>query len=500
MSCMGLDIGTSGSKAVVFDAAGQQITAAYREYATLMPQEGWAELDSTEVLDACISVMTEAAAACPKNDPVQAVGISSQGEAFTAVGADGRFLTNAMVSFDTRAADYARTWSREFGREALYEITGHTAHPMFTVFKLLWLREHQPDIWKQTRYFYCFEELVQHRLGLEPAISFPLAGRTMLFNVRRHDWDESILSAIGLESTKLARPLPAGSIVGTIPQNRARELGFAEKTIVVTGGHDQPCGALGAGVLDSGKAMYGMGTVECICPAFKSPVFSKDLFKSNLCTYDYTANGMYTTVAFSLTGGNLLRWYRDEWAGEEVRAAGKQGVSPYQVILKNMPSKPSKLQVLPYFTPTGTPYFDTETSAAILGLRLGTKRPEVLRALLEGVTLEMKLNVEILEGSDIHIHDFIAIGGGARSRELTQLKADVLNRPITTVAVTEAGCLGAAMLAWNALTDEGLKSIAERWVRPISTLEPNPEHTGFYNEKFRNYKELYPVLRKLCKN
>ena len=497
MSCMGLDIGTSGCKAIVFDAAGQQIADAYREYATLMPQDGWAELDSAKVMDACLTVIAEAAAACPQNDLAQAVGISSQGEAFTAVGESGRLLTNAMVSFDTRATGFAKTWSCEFGRKALYEITGHTAHPMFTLFKLLWLKEHQPDIWNQSRHFYCFEELVHHQLGLEPAISYPLAGRTMLFNIRQHDWDESILSAIGLERTKLARSLPSGAIVGTIPKARARELGFAEKSIVVTGGHDQPCGALGAGILDSGKAMYGMGTVECICPAFESPVFSKDLFNSNLCTYDYTASGMYTTVAFSLTGGNLLRWYRDEWAADQVREARNKSVSPYQVILKDMPLEPSSLQVLPYFTPTGTPYFDTETSGAILGLRLGTKRQQVLRALLEGVAMEMKLNLEILDHSGINIRNFIAIGGGARSKELTQLKADVLNRPITTVAVTEAGCLGAAMLAWNSLTDEGLKSISRRWVRPISTLEPNPEHAAFYNEKFSKYKQLYPAIKQL---
>ncbi|HOJ23483.1 MAG TPA: FGGY family carbohydrate kinase, partial [Armatimonadota bacterium] len=197
MSYIGLDVGTTGCKAVAFDARGRQLASASREYATLSPREGWAELDSREVGDACLAVIREAAAAC-SGDPVRGIGISSQGEAFTALGPDGEVLANAMVSSDARAAEIAERWSSEFGREKLYRITGHTAHPMFSLFKLLWVRDHQPDVWQTARHFYCFEELVQHRLGLEPAISWPLAGRTMLFDVRAHDWSPEILDAVGL--------------------------------------------------------------------------------------------------------------------------------------------------------------------------------------------------------------------------------------------------------------------------------------------------------------
>ena len=403
MNCMGLDIGTSGCKAVVFDSSGHQVSQAHREYDTLMPRDGWAELDSAAVLDACLQVMAEAAAVCPAADRVRAIGISSQGEAFTTVGRDGRYLTNAMVSFDTRATALSESWSEEFGRQKLYEKTGHTAHPMFTLFKILWVREHLPDVWRRAKHFYCFEELLHAKLGLDPAISYPLAGRTMLFNVRTHEWDSSILDAAGLEPERLARCLPAGTVVGALPPNTARELNVAADARVVTGGHDQPCGALGAGVVAPGRAMYGMGTVECICPAFREAVFSEDLYHGNLCTYDFTAKNMYTTVAFSLTGGNLLRWYRDEWAADEVSRAAAQGRSPYEIILEALPEKPTDLLVLPHFTPTGTPHFDPRARGAILGLTLGTRREDVLKGLLEGVTMEMKLNIDILERSGVHI-------------------------------------------------------------------------------------------------
>jgi xylulokinase len=495
MNCMGLDIGTSGCKAVVFDAEGRQLSEAHREYETLMPRDGWAELDSSGVLDACEEVMAEAAAACHPTDPVRAIGVSSQGEAFTTVGKDGQVLTNAMVSFDTRAAHLSKSWSEKFGKQKLYKKTGHTAHPMFTLFKILWVRDNLPDVWEQADHFYCFEELLHNRLGLQPAISYPLAGRTMMFNVRTHQWDSDILHAVGLEPNRLARPLPAGAVVGALSPKAAAAINVAPGAVLVAGGHDQPCGALGAGVVAPGRAMYGMGTVECICPAFAQAVFSDELYKGNLCTYDFTAKSMYTTVAFSLTGGNLLRWYRDEWAHAETAAAHRQGRNPYEAILETMPDAPSNLLVLPYFTPTGTPYFDPDARGAILGLTLGTHRGELLKALLEGVTLEMKLNIDILENSGVHIDEFIATGGGARSRRLTQLKADVLNRPITRAEVPEAGCLGVAMLAYAALTQDPIDAVAARWVQTLDQVVPNHDAAARYEERFEKYKNLYPAIR-----
>lgn len=494
MSYLGLDIGTTGCKAGVFDAEGHLAALAYREYPLLAPNRGWAEVDSEQVCQACLAVIQEAAAKCA-GDPVAALGISCQGEAFTPVAADGRSLGNAMVSSDARAAPIVEPWSRQFGERRLYEHTGHMPHPMFTAYKLLWLREHRPEVWETAARFYCFEDLMQSRLGLEPAISWPLAGRTMLFDVREHRWHNDILSAVGLEASRLAPPVPSGAVVGTIGSKVADLLGLSGKVLVVAGGHDQPCGALGAGIAEPGRAMYATGTVECICPAFDRPIFADNLFQSNLCTYDYTLPGMYTTVAFSLTGGNLLRWFRDEWAQREVEEAARTGSDVYDLILHELASEPTDLLVLPYFTPSGTPYFDAEVPGAILGLRLATTRGQVLRALLEGVALEMRLNVEILDRAGLPIHEFRAIGGGAKNAALTQLKADVLGRPITTLAVTEAGCLGVALLACAAHSGAKPQDLVDTWVKPTSVVEPDPERAKQYEEKFAAYRELYPAIR-----
>ena len=492
---MGVDVGTTGCKAVVFDDAGAVKASAYREYPVLNTEDNGAELDSNLVMNQCLAVIAEAAGRMP--GIVNAIGISSQGEAFTAVDSSGEHLCNGMVSSDVRSDRFARDWPRGFGENRLYGITGHTAHPMHTLFKLLWLKEHRSDVWRRAAKFLCFEDLLEQRLGVDPAMGWPLAGRTMLFDVRRHEWSPEILGAIGLDAGRLARPLPAGTVAGTIPHALADELKLARGARVVTGGHDQPCGALGAGVTEPGVAMYATGTVECITPAFATAIFTDALRAANLCTYDHTVPGMYTTVAFSLTGGNLLKWFRDEFGAEERSEAARTGRNVYELILERAGRDPSKLLVLPYFTPSGTPHFDLATKGAILGLRLSTTRGEILRALLEGVAFEMRLNLEILEQSGCAISELRAIGGGARSAFWTQLKADVLGKPITVLDVTEAGCLGAAMLARAAETSEPVQDLAGRWVRTVSRVEPRADAAREYSRRFETYRAMYATLKNL---
>ncbi len=493
---MGIDIGTSGCKAIVFDEHGQKVADAHREYNPISPEYGWAELDPDEVMDKCFAVIAETAGSTPGKS-ICGLGISSQGEAFTPVDRNGNALSNALISSDIRAKDYAVEWSRKFGIEKLYQITGHTAHPMFSLFKLLWLKENRPDIWSDTSKFLCFEDLLQYRLGLDPAMGWPLAARTMFFDVRRHMWSPEILRAIDLPEEKLSRPLPSGTIAGTIKSDIAGELSLLDGVFVVTGGHDQTCGALGAGVTEPGLAMYATGTVECITPAFSSAVFSEELRKNNLCTYDHTVPGMYSTVAFSLTGGNILKWFRDEFGAAEISEAQNLGLNPYELLLRKAGDKPSSLLVLPYFTPSGTPYFDTKVPGCILGLRLSTKKGDMIRGLLEGVAFEMRLNLDILERAGCKIRELRTIGGGAKSDIWNQLKADVIGKPISVLKVTEAGCLGTAILAKSAETQESVADIADQWVRPVKIIEPRTDFSTWYRERFSLYRQLYPKLKQI---
>lgn len=493
MSFLGIDIGTSGCKAVVFSNDGGVLGSASREYSVHSPQDGWAELNSVEVGDACLDVIRELAKVS-QADPIEALAVSSQGEAFTVLDSSGRVLTNAMVSSDLRAAELLREWAENFGAERLYEITGHTAHPLFTLFKLVWLQRSRPDIWNRAAKFFCFEDYLHFRLGVDPALGWPLAGRTLLFDVRNKCWSPEILSAIGVRDDQLARPMESGAMVGQIPPVVAESLGLPRGVKVVAGGHDQVCGALGAGAMGAGQGVLNIGSVECLTVTFGKVVLSPVLRQSNLCTYSHAASGLYATLAYHLTGGNLLRWYRDEW-GVGPGNTFPKNADVYDLLLAEMPDVPSSVLVLPYFTPSGTPYFDAVTPGAIVGLRLTTPRGDVLRGLLEGLAFEMKLNIALMQEAEISVSEIYCVGGGARSDRWIQLIADVLDQPIRRPHITEAGCRGAAVLACSCASNRQPAEVVGDWKSETQSFTPDPVLTDYYARRFPLYQDLYRRLK-----
>lgn len=494
MNFLGIDIGTSGCKTAVYNERGELMAESRRSYEVIFSKKGGAELNSVEVIKKCFESIRECTAKV-KAGSIKALSISSQGEAFTAVGENRQVLSNAMISSDTRSAPFIEPLVDVVGEEKLYEITGHTAQPIFTVFKLLWFKSNKPEIWEKARYFLCFEDLLQLFLGIDPTISWSLAGRTMLFDVQKHEWSREILDQIGLDSSKLATPLQSGSIAGKISSGTASELGLSNDTLIVSGGHDQACNALGAGVTKEGVAMLATGTVECITAAFNNPVFTEKLRVNNLCTYDYVIPGTYSSIAYHLTGGNLLSWFAEEFGYREKEKANKTGKDYYSLLIDQISLKPSDLIVLPYFTTSGTPYFDRKTKGTIYGLRLTTKRSEILQALLEGVAYEMRVNLEILDDSGYQINTFRAVGGGAKSPKWIQLKANILERDIDVLNIKETGCYGAAILAFFAVGKTLPGNIVKEWVKPERTIHPDKKYEEDYLSRFSSYKKLYGQIR-----
>lgn len=491
MSLMGVDVGTSGVKAVVFDETGKQLFKAYEEYPLLFPFPGASELDSQTVIEASLRVIGEAAGRVRDTAPVRAIGIASQGEAFTPIAADGRMLGGIMTSSDTRAQSLVKPWAESFGEERLYRITGHTAYPMYSLFKLLWLKEHQPGVWEQTSKFLFCEDLLAYVLTGEIRTDYTMAARTMMFDVAKKEWSPEILNAVGLSADQLPEVIPSGGIVGTLRQRVASELGLPADVKVAVCGHDQPVGALGCGAAAPGTAAYSIGTTECICPATDRLILSPEMMRSNLATYPHVLPDTYTTVAFSVTGGSVLKWVRDNFATEESAEALRDGVDPYDRIIAAAATEPANVVLLSQFGPTGTPHFDAHGAGVLFGIKLSTERAEVLRAFMEGITYEMKWNSAILEESGFRLTELRAIGGGAKSEAWMQIKADILGIPLTTMRVTEAACMGAALLAGHGA---GIVDIGAPWAEAIRTFEPRGEYADAYEERFALYKELYTSL------
>ncbi len=483
MSFLGIDIGSSSVKAVAFAADGRELASANQSYAFTVPEPGAMELDSRTVLAAAFDVIAECALAVAKVDRVEALAISSQGEAFTPLDAADRILAPAMISGDSRASRVMEAFAAQFGRERIYEITGHTPSAMFSLAKLLYLAENKKDVWSAAVKFLCFEDLLVHALCGEAAMGWPLAGRTLLFDVRRHGWSSELLAAAGLREEQFAKPLPCGSVVGTVLAERAARLGLSPDVQVVTGGHDQVIGAYGCGATVPGTAMYAAGSVEAFVPVFDRLSMSNELYCNNLCTYDFAEEGKYASIAYSLTGSNLLGYFMKTFA--------KDLQNDYDALLAEMPTEPTGLLALPYFTPSGTPYFDERTPACLYGWRFGMGRGEVLKGLEEGIALEMKLNMVLLKNSGVSINQLIATGGGFRNPAMVQLRADVLNLPISLVKIKEAGCHGAASLACRAVTGTPLAP------PPIvAEVQPNAERAALYERKFDAYQKFSACIRK----
>ena len=225
MSLMGLDVGTTGCKAVAFDCDGKILASAYREYPLLSPQTGWFELDSKRVWEDIAACIREVAAKTTA-DPIKTLCVSCQGEAVTPVDADGNILDNAMVSFDARTAPHVSWWEKNVGREKIFQITGQPLASLFTALKLMWIRDHKPEVFKKTKYFLCYEEFVYHMCGLEPVTDYSLAGRTMLFDVPNMKWSQELMGHLDVSEDQFAKAVPSGTAIGTIGDAAAERLGL----------------------------------------------------------------------------------------------------------------------------------------------------------------------------------------------------------------------------------------------------------------------------------
>jgi len=497
MSLLGLDVGTTGTKAVVFDLEGSILASAYREYPLISPRPGWQELEPDEVWR-CVKEALGHVAAETRHDPIRSLGISCQGEACHPVSRDGACLANSLITFDERTSDKPAWWLERMSRFDIARISGMPLHGMYTINKIMWFKENRPDLYAQAWKFLCYEDFVQLRLGLEPVMSYPLAARTMAFDIHAGDWSDELLGLAGIDRSLLTRTAPSGEAVGTIPDAVADEIGLPKGIVVATGGHDQPAGALGAGILESGEAMYATGTVECICACFDSFSLTDEALEGNVCCYPSCVPGLYASLGFNFTGGALLKWYRDTFAGLEKQEAERTGRDVYDIICENVPLDPEELLILPHFTMTGTPHFDTASRGAILGLTLSTTRDQIAGAILSGVTYEMKLNLELLQSAGVSIQRLRAIGGGAKSETWVQRKADIMGIPVAVLEASEAASLGVAMLGAKAadiISDLG--EMARHVVKIKRVYEADEARHNRYQELFGIYRQVYPALKSM---
>lgn len=498
MSFLGIDVGTSGCKAAVFSETGEQLSLAYTEYDYQQPQPGWAELDSISVW-AQVKETIRRAVAGIREDPLRSLCVSSMGEAVVPVTANREILGSSLLNFDTRGDEYLPDLGDRISVEHLYSINGNTLGSPYTLTKLKWLKNHQRELYDRTDAFLHWGAFVSFMLGADLYVDYSLANRTLLFDLQKGDWSEELLKWSGLDRDKLPAPIPSGQVIGSVSRRNADDLGLPAGIPIVNGGHDQCCNAVGCGVIEPGNAMYGMGSYLCAVPVFNQRPDPIEMMRRGLNTEHHTAKGQFVSFIYN-QGGVLVKWFRDTITRAEAMKAAQHGESLYPALFAELPALPTTLFILPHFCTTGPPHFITDSSGVIAGLKLDTKRGEILKGILEGATFYLRECFESLPGSGIVIEECTAAGGGSQSKEWVQLSADILGIPFSRLQVHEAGALGAAILAAVGSGHfSSLESAVKEMVHHKDRFEPDPSISSLYNERFEMYRSFASVTEKLMR-
>lgn len=498
MKIAGLDIGTTGCKLTVFDENGVYLNRAYQAYPVSRSVTEH-EIDVSHIMDGVLAVLKTMALEYPD---IAGIGVTSFGETCVLADGEGRPLHKAMLYTDPRGSQECGFLTGQMDGKTIASITGVKPHEMYSLPKLMWLKKHRPKIYAQAEHIFLMEDYVVFHLTGKAQIDYSLASRTMGFDIMSLKWSEELFRLADIDVRLMSEPVPAGTPAGVILPELAAATGLSEGTQIVSVSHDQVAAAVGAGVFDSGKAVDGAGTVECITPVYDSVPKLPVMYEGNYAVVPYVIPEKYVAYAFSYTGGALIQWCVDTLAGKEKELAREQSISVNEWLEAEYEhshgTEPSGLLVLPHFAGAATPYMDTGSRGAVLGLTTASTVSDIYRACMEGVVYEMMLNMEYLKGSGVSFSHLHATGGGARSRVFMQMKADMLNVPITALKTVDAGTVGSAMLTGIAVgCFRDLADAAAHMVEKTVVYEPDPVMHEKYMELYQRYRQLYKTVRPL---
>ena len=490
MISLGIDIGGTGAKCVAFRDDGQQLALSYMEYPN---PPGKVNLEAEVLASSVLHVIRECVDALPDRSEVAAIAVSSFGESFVPVDAQGRALSDIIMYFANSSSGEFDALVEKVGAEKFMKIARIMPDASYSLAKMLYtVQTAERPVWK----FLLIAGYICYKLCGVAASDVSLACRTLLYDVEARRWSQELLDAAGLSIEQMPEVYEAGSDLGPLLPEVAEKLGLPQGVRVVIGAHDQIVNALACGVREPGDAMDGTGTTECIEPLFAAIPADAGFTAENYACVPYLDGRGYVTYAYNLSGGAVVKWYRDQLAKHLREQAKAEGVSIYDILNRVCPQEPTDLIVLPYLQGMGgTPDIAPDARGVFWGVSMHTGLPELYRAILEGLTFEMAYNLERLERYGTAPKRLYACGGGARSKVWLQIKADIWNREILPVATEETGALGSAILGFAAVTGERNRcEMAKKFVRIGAPVRPIPEHVEIYREKFEQYKRLRGVL------
>ena len=492
------DFGTTGNKAVLFGSDGNRLASHYFPYETTYPHTGWVEQNPTDWKRA-FAKSTESVLASAEVQPDQIAVVSFSGHMLGCIPVDskGNVLRKTVFLWaDHRSHKQAEFINKAIGWETFYQTTGGGLElALYPAAKILWLKEHEPDLYAKTYKFIGTKDLLVHWLTGCFATDYSDASNTGLFDIRRRVWADELVRALGLDIKKLPEQvLPSTKVVGQVTPQAARETGLAEGTPVVMGGGDVPCAAVGAGVVREGTIYNYIGSASWVAMATKRPVFDLEMRPFTLC---HLVPDMYVSQLATYSAGVVYGWFRDQICQLEEARAEETDQNAFDLMDQEAAcSEPGArgLLFLPHLRPGGAPFHDLDARGALFGLTLAHTRGDVIRAVLEGITLNIRLICEALEhqvGS--RFSQIRIVGGGAKSRLWRDIAASVLNKEVLSLsAQQEANSLGAAITACIGIgIFDRFDDAVKRFIRVEATTFPDKNAQVVYDALFQSFQTAY---------
>lgn len=496
MYLLGIDVGTTNTKAVVFDTETGHICAqGHAATITRHPTKAESEFDAEELWLSVLHCLRQAIGQCDAPEQIRAIGVASMGEAGFPLDANGHVLYSAIAWHDPRTLEQAQWWSDTFGREPLYTITGQVLQPLFGINKLLWLRENQPDVLQRMHQWLSIEDFVLWKLSGRVVTDYSIASRTMMFDQQSLMWSDILFDHVGLSVNSFPSVVASGTAIGTIEKHLAEQIGLSPTTTIVTGGHDHLCAALAVGVVQSGQILDSTGTAGVVLALSKSFQASTELLVGGYASYAYVLPHTYVTMGSIHFAGGALEWLVNLLYGNGERTLTNE---TYVQALREgarVPLGSNGVTILPYLLGTGTPHGQDTATATLLGLTPAHGRSELVRALMEGLGFWLRDNLETFTKLKIapSYPEIIAVGGVTRSTELMQIKADITGCRIKVPLIPETAATGAALLAGMGIQAFRTATEAIASVQHTEKVyEPHQDASSVYNDL---YERVYAPAR-----
>lgn len=472
----GLDIGTSGCKIAVFNEKGTFVKCEYAEY-DVKRSCGLHEINAEEIFNCVKKVISRL-----EIPEIEAIGVTSFGETFVMLDENDKPCAPSMLYTDPRGKTECKRIAEHFGEECLAYLTGTKPHEMYSLPKIVWIKENMPDSYARARHILLIQDYIVYMLTGNAQIDHSLAARTACFDIENKCWAEDVMKFCGIDPKLLSKPVSSGTVAGVIKPEIAREMNVNPTLKVVSGCHDQIAAMTGAGVFEVGEAMDGTGTVECVPVVMDSVPKDFSIFE---CGYSFAPhiNGKYACYVLSYTGGATLKWYRGNFSDKS-----------YEQLDGEVSDEPTDLLIMPHFAGAATPYMDTSSRAAIIGLTFEHKKADIYKALMEGTAYEIAVNLGVVGDYGIAPRLLVATGGGARSETWLQIKADVLGVAIAASDGDEVGAAGTAYLAGYAI---GVYDDDTRLINVKKIFYPNPGRQQIYRGQLEKYKKIYECVKKI---